>query len=152
MKAPWGTWFLAVLGLAWASQGAGQERRPWSPEKPASASPPSSETDPMLWERDFDLLLELKNIPTQGQLLAAAQRRALEEEREALLARQEDLKKRLAQIQGTCSTEFLLNEMMRLDVSDLQSVQGKLKEDLRVVSERLVEVDRQIRKLGPGTR
>jgi chromosome segregation ATPase len=105
----------------------------------------------MLWERDFDLLLELKNIPTKGQLVIAARRQALEEERGALLARQEDLKKRLAQIQGTYSTEFLLNEMMQLEVSDLQSVQTRLREELRVVSERIAEVEREIRKLGPPT-
>jgi hypothetical protein len=152
MKAALGTCLIALMCLAWVPQAAGQERRPWAPEKPAAAGSPSSETDPMLWERDFDLLLELKNIPTKGQLLKAARRHALEEEREALLSRQEDLKKRLAQIQGTYSTEFLLNEMMRLDVSDFQSVQAKLRDELKVVTERLTEVEREMRKLGPATR
>ena len=147
MKTVLGPWILVLVSLAWASQAAAQERRPWASERPGAAGPPSSETDPMLWERDFDLLLELKNIPTKGQLLKAARRRALEEEREGLASRQEDLKKRLAQIQGTYSTEFLLNEMMRLDVTDFQSVQAKLKDELKTVTDRLAEVDREMRKL-----
>lgn len=132
--------------LAW-----GQERRPWSAEKPAPQGEESAAIDPMTWERDFDLLLEVQNIPTKGQLIASAREAALIQERDSEQAKLEDVKKRLALLQGSYTTEALLNEVLRLGVTDFQSVQTKLEEEIREHSKRINDIDEQLKRLKPPT-
>lgn len=146
MKTLWPT-ALAVLWLATGALAA-QERRPWNTEPAAEpAGTPAPPTDAMSWQRDFDLLLEVDNKPTRDQVLRVARREALVKERDALQARLDDDKKRLATIQNSYSTEALLQEMIRQDVADFQSVQKNLTDDVRETSRRLTEVRAQIKRL-----
>jgi hypothetical protein len=137
---------LLAMPLAWS-----QERRPWSAEKPAPQGDDSASIDPMTWERDFDLLLEVQNIPTKGQIMASARLEALTKERDTEQAKLDDVTKRLALLQGTYTTEALLNEVLRLDAKDFQSVQAKLQEEIRQHKKRLSEIDDQLKRLRPPT-
>jgi len=144
--------FLSVLCLVLGLLADGQERRPWTAEKPAEPAESQSGPggiDPVAWERDFDLLLEVRNIPTKGELVAAARLQALTQERDGEQAKLEDVKKRLARLQGTYSTEVLLNEMLQLDVKDFQSVQTKLEEEAKAHRKRLLEIEDQLKHLKP---
>ena len=103
----------------------------------------------MTWERDFDLLLEVQKIPTKGQLIASARLAALMQERESEQAKLDDVKKRLALLQSTYTSEALLNEVLRLDAKDFQSVQTKLEDEIRQHTKRLSEIDQQLKRLKP---
>jgi hypothetical protein len=140
---------ILAVGLFLASPPRAQERRPWFQEKPSEPEPSAGSTDPMAWERDFELLLEAQNIPTKGQLVSSARMAALLQERDAEEAKLVDAKKRLAQLRGTYTTEVLLNEMLRLEVRDFQSVQAKLEAEIRLHQRRLSEISDQIKRLKP---
>ena len=59
-----------------------------------------------------------------------------------------DLKGRLAALDHTISTESLMEEMLRLEVMDEASVRAALGRELEKAKLRLVEIDRQLARLG----
>jgi hypothetical protein len=101
----------------------------------------------MSWDRDFDLLLELKAAPTKAQRDSEARREALEKERAELSDRLEDLQSRLAAIEGTYTSEALMDEMLRQGVGDLQSAQGNLRQWIHKDQERVREIDADLKKI-----
>lgn len=124
-----------------------QERRPWSPEAP---KPPEAEAqgfDAMAWERDFDLLLEVENIPTKGQLLLQARREALQNEAERLELKISEARKLQRTLETSYTSEALLQEMIDRGVPDAASVQKNLKEEIRRDGQRLGEIRAQLKRL-----
>jgi chromosome segregation ATPase len=116
---------------------------------PAAAPQPASEPpqEAMSWDRDFDLLLELKAAPTKAQRETEERRQELEKERAEVSDRLDDLQSRLAAIQGTYTSEALLNEMLRQGVGDLQTAQANLQQWIHRDQGRLREIDAQLRKI-----
>lgn len=101
----------------------------------------------MAWDRDFDLLLELKNEPTRGQQEMDTQRAALEQERRVLLERMDGLRSRLAAVEGTYTTEAILKEMLQQEVADMQTAQENLRNWIRQDEDRVKEIDARLQKL-----
>jgi hypothetical protein len=130
---------------------------------PALAQAPSGETPParqastgalvpagdeaMAWDRDFDLLLELKNEPTRGQREVDARRAGLEQERRDLLQRMDGFRSRLADVEGTLTTETILNEMLRQGVADMQTARENLRIWIRQDEDRVKEIDTGLQRL-----
>ncbi len=115
---------------------------------PAPANPHAAPRDEaMSWDKDFDLLLELKATPTKAQEAAEEHRQALEKERAGLADRLDDLQSRLAAIEGTYTSEALLNEMLRQGVGDVQSAQANLRQWIRQDQERAREIDAELQKM-----
>ena len=101
----------------------------------------------MAWDRDFDLLLELKNEPTRGQLEMDTQRAVWKKERRELLDRMGGLRSRLAAVEGTYTTEAILNEMLRQEVADMQTAQENLRNWIRQDEDRVKEIDARLQNL-----
>ncbi len=101
-----------VLALLCGSalQAAAWAQTPATPTAPQAVDP---STEAMAWDRDFDLLLELNKAPTKVQTVQEDKRQALVQEREKVMAHMTDLKARLAAVEGTFTTEAVLNEMLR---------------------------------------
>jgi|WetSurMetagenome_2_1015567.scaffolds.fasta_scaffold03782_2 hypothetical protein len=106
----------------------------------------------MSWDRDFDLLLELKAAPTKAQRETQTHRQALEKERAELSDRLDDLQSRLAAIQGTYTSEALIDEMLRQGVGDLESAQNNLRQWIHRDQERAREIDAELQKIAVRTR
>lgn len=139
---------LVLLGLTTSRL---QEKRPWTPETPKSADAEGSAADPMTWERDFDLLIEVEKIPTKGQLLRQAKRDELMEELDQVQRRLDDSKKRLKALDTSYTTDLLMEEMIRQGVPDLQSVEKNLKDQIRKDSARATELQILLKRLDqPG--
>ncbi len=104
------------------------------------------------WNRDFDLLLDMGNVPTVQQRKDAARRKALEKERGTLEDRLADLQSRLASVEGSYTSEAVLQEMLRQGVSDMQTAQDNLKREVEQTRQKLEAVDKALRRLGvrPG--
>lgn len=120
---------------------------------PAPANPQAAPRDEaMTWDRDFDLLLELNAAPTKAQQAAEERRQALEKERADLADRLDDLQSRLAAIEGTYTSEALLNEMLRQGVGDVQSAQANLRLWIRKDQERVREIDAELQKMAARAR
>jgi hypothetical protein len=117
------------------------------PQKGQAEGGMSSGAEALAWDRDFDLLLELTNEPTPAQLAKESKRMAIEKERQALIARRQDLNRRLEALQGSFTSETLLNEMLRLGVSDLQAVQKTLRDDLKRTDDQIQDLDFQLKRL-----
>ena len=101
----------------------------------------------MAWDRDFDLLLELKNEPTREQRERGARRAGLEQERRDLLQRMDGFRSRLADIEGTLTTETILNEMLRQGVADMQTAWENLRIWIRQDEDRVKEIDAGLQRL-----
>jgi hypothetical protein len=136
--------FLSVFLLLAPAAGAGTTPPPQKDEV-ETGIPPGAEA--LVWDRDFDLLLELTNEPTPAQLALESKRLAIEKERQVLVARRLDLSRRLESLQGSYTSETLLNEMLRLGVSDLQAVQKTLRDDLKRTDDRIQDLDFQLKRL-----
>lgn len=116
---------------------------------PAAAPQPAAkpQEEAMSWDRDFDLLLELKAAPTKAQQESEERREALEKERAELSGQLDDLQSRLAAIEGTYTSEALINEMLRQGVGDLESAQNNLRQWIHRDQERVREIDADLRKI-----
>ena len=132
----------ALLLLAAAVVTAGQA-------PPADAASPSSD-EALAWDRDFDLLLELKKIPTKAQNEAEIRRATLLAERESLQQSLADLKFRLSAVEGTYTTEAILNEMLRQGTGDMQAAQENLRAWIKRDEARMKETDVQLHRLAAG--
>lgn len=102
------------------------------------------------WNRDFDLLLDMGDIPTLQQRKDTARRAALEKERADLEDRLADLEGRLASVEGSYTSEAVLKEMLRQDVNDMQTVQSNLNREVQQTRQRIEDVDRALKRLGPA--
>ena len=133
----------------------------WSASVPAAEPAPASGADrkapeasdmDLRWNRDFDLLLDMGNVPTVQQRKDAARRKALLKERGALEGRLADLESRLASIEGSYTSEAVLQEMLRQGVSDMQTAQNNLKREVEQTRQKLDAVDKALSRVGaePG--
>jgi FtsZ-binding cell division protein ZapB len=145
----------AALAAAAASGAVPQSPPPSVPLGPAGAAAqqasPSQEPrqEALAWDRDFDLLLELRDAPTRAEVEAAARRQALTEERDRLSRHLADLQSRLDALQGTYSTETLLNEMLRQGVSDMQTVVANLNREIKAAKSRIAGIDDRLKRFYP---
>lgn len=103
----------------------------------------------LAWDRDFDLLLELKHAPTKTQKAAEDERAALLKERDGLASKVAELKARLAAVEGTYTTEALLTEMLRQDVADMQSVRDNLRRWIKADEDRMSDIDARLKAIAP---
>lgn len=133
---------------------AGSFAMPQEPPAVVPAVPPADSGAPapgadeaMAWDRDFDLLLELKNEPTKAQRETATRRADLEQERRNLLAQLDDLRARLAAVEGTYTSEAILNEMLRQGVADMPAAQENLRSWIRRDEARVKDLDARIMRL-----
>jgi len=127
----------ALQASAWA-------QAPATPSTPQAVDP---STEAMAWDRDFDLLLELNNAPTKTQTIQEDKRKALLQEREKVLAHMTDLEARLAAVEGTYTTEAVLNEMLRQGVGEMLTAQDNLKRWIKEDDDRLKDLDAKLQKL-----
>jgi gas vesicle protein len=100
------------------------------------------------WNRDFDLLLDMGDVPTVQQRVDTAKRETLQKERAGLEARLADLKSRLASVEGSYTSEAVLKEMLRQNVNDMQTVQSNLKRDVEQTQQKIDDVDEALKHLG----
>lgn len=105
-----------------------------------------------MWERDFDLLLDSGEVPGPEALALAARKADLEAERDRLQQKLDDLRQRQSSIQGSYTTEALLEEMLRQDAHSLQAVQANLAAWIQETEAKLRDVDRNIALLKQGKR
>jgi len=140
---------LAVLLLVAVSPGVAQTPAGETPPKPqvSSGGPASAGDEAMAWDRDFDLLLELKNEPTRAQREVGARRAGLVQERRELVERIDGLRARLAAVEGTYTTEAILNEMLRQGVADMQTARQNLRNWIRQDEDRVKEIDAALQRL-----
>jgi hypothetical protein len=113
----------------------------------SSVTPSSTGDEALAWDRDFDLLLELKNEPTRAQREMDVRRAGLVKERGELAARIDALRARLAAVEGTYTTETILNEMLRQGVADMQTAQENLRIWIRQDEDRVKEIDAKLQRL-----
>lgn len=140
---------LAVLLLVATGSARAQEPPPVKEEaSPAGRAAPAGGADEaMAWDRDFDLLLELKGEPTKAQREILTRRAALEQERRTLLEQLADLRSRLAAVEGTYTTEAILGEMLRQGVADMPAAQENLRAWIERDEARLKEIDARRQEL-----
>lgn len=118
-----------------------------APPEPAPQPAAKPQEEAMSWDRDFDLLLELKAAPTKAQRETEERRVALEKERVEVSDRLDELQSRLAAIEGTYTSEALMDEMLRQGVGDLQSAQNNLRQWIHKDQERAREIDAELQKI-----
>jgi hypothetical protein len=135
---------LAIFVLLALAPGVGAAP---APQQAAAKGQPPSNVEALAWDRDFDLLLELSDEPTPAEIALESKMAALEKERQVLVTQRQDLKRRLEALQGSFTSETLLNEMLRLGVSDLQSVQKTLRDDLEQTDDRIRDLDFKLKRL-----
>lgn len=99
------------------------------------------------WNRDFDLLIDMEDVPTLAQKKLEKRRNALLKERASLKRKLADLDDRIAAISGTFTNEVLLDEMLKLKVKDAASVRRKLQEQRAGTVRRIIEIDRSLKAL-----
>lgn len=130
----------ATLSLAMGVRGSCQSA---PPKTPATAS----SDEALAWDRDFDLLLELKKSQTKAEGEAAARRAGLLKEKETFQAGLTDFRFRLSSIEGTYTTEAILNEMLRQEVSDMQLARENLRGWIKRDEAQVREIDAQLKHL-----
>ncbi len=140
---------LAALLLMAASSATAQmpagETSPKS--QPSSGTATSAGDEALAWDRDFDLLLEMKNEPTRAQREMDTRRDGLVKERRDLTDRIDGLRARLAAVEGTYTTEAILNEMLRQGVADMQTARENLRTWIRRDEDRVKEIEAGLQKL-----
>lgn len=138
----------AVLLMA-ASPGIAQMPSGETPPKSQapSGAPTSAGDEALAWDRDFDLLLEMKNEPTRAQREMDARRAGLLKERGELVETIDGLRARLATVEGTYTTEAILNEMLRQGVADMQTARENLRTWIRQDEDRVKEIDAGLQRL-----
>jgi hypothetical protein len=143
---------LAALLLVAAFPAVAQTPTSETPSQPpaSSATPAFAGDDALAWDRDFDLLLELKNEPTRAQREMDARRAGLFKERGDLVERIDAFRARLGAVEGTYTTETILNEMLRQGVADMQTAQQNLRTWIRQDEDRVKEIDARLQKLTNG--
>ncbi|MCX7830156.1 MAG: hypothetical protein N2445_03725 [Acidobacteria bacterium] len=102
------------------------------------------------WEKDFELILELNDIPTRGQINFKAEKESLEKEKNDLLKKKEILEKRLEILNNPVFTDKLYDEMLLEGTNDVSSTKESIQKKLNSVNERLDEINRKLRKLSSG--
>jgi hypothetical protein len=142
----------AVLLMATSSTSA-QVPADETPPKPQATSGTAAFAgeEAMAWDRDFDLLLEMKNEPTRAQREIDTRRDGLVKERRDLSDRVDGLRARLAAVEGTYTTEAILNEMLRQGVADMQTARENLRTWIRQDEDRIKEIDAGLQKLAAET-
>jgi len=99
------------------------------------------------WEKDFELIIELNNIPTKGQVKIKDEKSALEKEKSELLKKKEILEKRLEILNNPVFTDKLYDEMLLEGTNDVSSTKESIQKKLDIVNERLDEINSKLRKL-----
>lgn len=101
----------------------------------------------LLWERDFELILELNNIPTKGEILREKEIESLEKEKRELLDKKERLEKRLQILSNPILTDELYDQMLEEGTRDVSSTIESIKKKLNTVNEKIDEIDNKLRKM-----
>jgi len=140
---------LAALLLMAASSAVAQMPTGETPPKSQapSGATASAGDEALAWDRDFDLLLEMKNEPTRAQREVDARRAGLVQERGDLVEKIDGLRARLAAVEGTYTTEAILNEMLRQGVADMQTARENLRTWIRQDEDRVKEIDAGLQRL-----
>lgn len=120
-------------------------------QEPAPPAPPGGPAEPsaeiLLYERDFELLLEEAGVPTAGQRELDRQLETLSERRSALAQREADLRRRQEAVSGSYTLVAAAEEMARQGVSDLRVAQESLRRQLEETRAQLAALSRQEREL-----
>lgn len=99
------------------------------------------------WDRDFDLLIDMKDVPTLAQKKLEQEKKILIAERDSLKRTLASLDKRLAVVNGSFSNEALVEEMLKLKEHDAASVRKTLREQKARTQQRIAEVERSLKAL-----
>lgn len=136
MKMPCLLLLLELLALTAA--------RAQQPPDPALLEPTA---DALVYERDFELLLEEAGVPTLGQVELERQIAALGPERAAAEKKLAGLQKRLSALDNNYTLEELAEEFARQGVSDTRAAQAGLKAQIAEVQLQLEKLARKERDL-----
>lgn len=101
----------------------------------------------LTWEKDFELILELNNVPTRGEILKQKEIESLEKELKELLLEKEYLNERLSKLDKPILSSELYEEMLKEDTRDISSTKEKIREKLNKVEERISEIKTSLKKL-----
>lgn len=99
------------------------------------------------WEKDFELILELNNIPTKGEILREKEIESLEKEKRELLDKKERLEKKLQILSNPILTDELYDQMLEEGTRDVSSTIEIIKEKLDIVNEKIDEINNKLRKM-----
>ena len=136
---------LAVLFLVAGLFAKPQENPATDAKAPPAASGGTGEA--MAWDRDFDLLLELKKEPTKAQREITSKRADLEQERLNLLEQLDDLRARMAAVEGSYTSEAILGEMLRQGVADMTTAQENLRVWIKRDEAQVKDLDTRMKQL-----
>jgi len=104
------------------------------------------------WERDFELILEIGDVPTRGQEELENSIALLEKEKDSLVKKKERLASRLERLNTTYSSDELYDEMLEEETTDLSATKESISTKLAAVEERLDNIESRLRKLYPERR
>lgn len=110
-------------------------------------SEPETELLVLKWEKDFELILELNDVPDKGTVKFKKEKASLEGERQLLIERKESLEKRLELLSAAYSSEELYEEMLEEETTDLSSTKESISKKLEVVKEKLNETEYRLKRL-----
>lgn len=100
------------------------------------------------WDKDFELILELNNVPTRGEVARKKEKQSLEKEKNELIKKKEILEKRLEKLNNPVFTDELYDEMLLEETNDISSTKESIQKKLDDVNERINEINSRLRKLG----
>lgn len=98
------------------------------------------------WEKDFELILELNDIPTRGETAKRDEKLSLEKEKKELIQKKEVLEKRLEKLNNPVFTDELYDEMLTEGTNNVSSTKESIQKKLDLVNERLDEINSALRK------
>jgi chromosome segregation ATPase len=99
------------------------------------------------WEKDFELVLEINNVPTKGQIALENSINLLENEQASLTKKKEKLQQRLEILNSTYSSDMLYDEMLEEETRDLASTKESISKKLAAADERLADIEDKLKKL-----
>jgi len=99
------------------------------------------------WDRDFDLLIDMEDVPTLAQKKQKQEKKILLAEKTSLKRKLADLDRRMAAVSGSFTNEALLEEMLRLKKRDAASVRKELRKRRAGLQRRIAEIDRSLKVL-----
>ncbi len=99
------------------------------------------------WEKDFELILELQDLPTRGEIKKSKERETLLKVKENLQEEKKVLEKRLDLLRSPIYTDQLYDEMLEEGTNDINSTRESIEKKLKDVNLKLDEVERKLRHL-----
>lgn len=102
------------------------------------------------WDDDFDLILEYRQGDEQEAKRIRDRVRPLQDERDLLAEEVTRLEMRRQRLEGSYSTEMLLEEMLDLNVKSASEAIEALEERIAWKRERMAELDREMQRARRG--